>query len=70
MRLALVALAAALATAAAPAAETTARNAAQQVIAEFGLEQAATPVRQRAGWRKPKRILVDPSSMSRAVAAW
>jgi len=60
LRLALVALAATLATAVAPAAENSARDAAQRVIAEFGLEQAATPVRQRVGWRKPKRILVDP----------
>jgi phosphoglycerate dehydrogenase-like enzyme len=30
----------------------------EQVIENFGLEQAATPVGQRAGWRKPKRILV------------
>ena len=30
----------------------------EQVIENFGLEQAATPVSQRAGWRKPKRVLV------------
>jgi hypothetical protein len=28
------------------------------VIEHYGLEQAATPVSERAGWRKPKRILV------------
>jgi phosphoglycerate dehydrogenase-like enzyme len=28
------------------------------VIEHFGLEQAATPVSERPGWRKPKRILV------------
>ena len=39
----------------APAAES---SKAEQVIENFGLEQAATPVSQRAGWRKPKRILV------------
>jgi phosphoglycerate dehydrogenase-like enzyme len=33
-------------------------GAAESVIEHYGLEQAATPVRERAGWRKPKRILV------------
>ena len=28
------------------------------VIEHFGLEQAATPVSERPGWRKPKRILI------------
>ena len=28
------------------------------VIEHFGLEQAATPVGERAGWRKVKRVLV------------
>jgi phosphoglycerate dehydrogenase-like enzyme len=28
------------------------------VIEHYGLEQAATPVSERSGWRKPKRILV------------
>ena len=28
------------------------------VIEHYGLEQAATPVSERPGWRKPKRILV------------
>jgi len=28
------------------------------VIDRYGLEQGATPVKERAGWRKPKRILV------------
>ena len=28
------------------------------VIEHFGLEQSATPVSERPGWRKPKRILV------------
>jgi phosphoglycerate dehydrogenase-like enzyme len=57
LRLGLVA--AAFAAALASAAENSASDA-QQVIADFGLEQAAAPVGQRAGWRKPKRILVDP----------
>lgn len=42
----------------APAFAAEAPNKTQQVIASFGLEQAATPVKQRPGWRKPKRILV------------
>lgn len=29
------------------------------VIERYGLEEAATPVRERAGWRKPRRILVS-----------
>lgn len=33
-------------------------GAAESVIEHYGLEQAATPVSERAGWRKPKRILV------------
>ena len=28
------------------------------VIEQYGLEQAATPVSERPGWRKPQRILV------------
>lgn len=31
---------------------------AESVIEHYGLEQSATPVKERAGWRKPKRILV------------
>ncbi len=33
-------------------------GAAESVIEHYGLEQAATPVSERAGWRKPKRVLV------------
>jgi len=57
-----LALAACFCSAAAPAAESAAgaSGPVQQIIANFGLEPAATPVSQRAGWRKPKRILVDP----------
>jgi phosphoglycerate dehydrogenase-like enzyme len=33
-------------------------GAAESVIEHYGLEQAATPVSERPGWRKPKRILV------------
>jgi phosphoglycerate dehydrogenase-like enzyme len=33
-------------------------GAAESVIEHYGLEQAATPVRERPGWQKPKRILV------------
>lgn len=33
-------------------------SAAAGVIEHYGLEQAATPISERAGWRKPKRILV------------
>jgi phosphoglycerate dehydrogenase-like enzyme len=33
--------------------------AAQGVIEHYGLEQSTTPVRERADWRKPKRILVS-----------
>jgi phosphoglycerate dehydrogenase-like enzyme len=39
------------------AAEATAAD----VIQRYGLEQATTPVKDRAGWRKPKRILVIAS---------
>jgi phosphoglycerate dehydrogenase-like enzyme len=35
-----------------------AADAPTSVIEHYGLEQAATPVRERSGWRKPKRILV------------
>ena len=33
-------------------------SAAAGVIADYGLEQTQTPVKERKGWRKPKRILV------------
>ena len=33
-------------------------SSAAQVIEHFGLEQAATPVSERPGWRKPKRVLI------------
>ena len=29
------------------------------LIAEFGLRESAAPVSERAGWRAPKRIVVD-----------
>ncbi|HKU13905.1 MAG TPA: D-2-hydroxyacid dehydrogenase [Steroidobacteraceae bacterium] len=47
------------------AAEQPASGAAA-VIEQFGLEQAATPVSERPGWRKPQRILVL-GSIPRAV---
>jgi phosphoglycerate dehydrogenase-like enzyme len=50
---ALAALAAASATAQEPAS-----SAATGVIEHYGLEQGATPVSERARWRKPKRVLV------------
>jgi phosphoglycerate dehydrogenase-like enzyme len=40
------------------AAEAPASAGAAGVIEHFGLEQADTPVSERKGWRKPKRILV------------
>ena len=40
------------------AAEQSTSTGATGVIEHFGLEQAATPVSERPGWRKPKRILV------------
>jgi phosphoglycerate dehydrogenase-like enzyme len=40
------------------AAQEPASAPAAGVIEHYGLEQAATPVSERAGWRKPKRILV------------
>src|SRR4051812_47476497 len=40
------------------AADAPAGSAAAGVIEHYGLEQAATPVSERKGWRKPKRILV------------
>ncbi|HEY7640631.1 MAG TPA: D-2-hydroxyacid dehydrogenase [Steroidobacteraceae bacterium] len=46
------------ALAAAGAAAQEQPGAAGGVIEHYGLEQAATPVSQRPGWRKPKRILV------------
>jgi phosphoglycerate dehydrogenase-like enzyme len=46
-------------SAGAPAAESQ-DSPVRQLIENFGLEQAASPVSQRPGWRKPKRILVDP----------
>jgi hypothetical protein len=39
-------------------ASAAAADAPASVIAHYGLEQAATPVSERSGWRKPKRILV------------
>ena len=36
-----------------------AESAAPDVVQQFGLEEAKTPVRERAGWRKPKKILVS-----------
>jgi phosphoglycerate dehydrogenase-like enzyme len=33
-------------------------EAAESVVEHYGLEQAATPVRERPGWHKPQRILV------------
>ncbi len=37
---------------------TGSAGAAESVIEHYSLEQAATPVSERPGWRKPKRILV------------
>ena len=31
---------------------------AEQVVTELGLKQAPVPVRERSGWRKPKRVVV------------
>src|SRR5262245_26425236 len=31
------------------------------VIARYGLEEAATPVREHPGWRKPRRMIVGGS---------
>ena len=36
-----------------------AESAAPDVVQQFGLEEAKTPVSERAGWRKPKKILVS-----------
>lgn len=35
-----------------------AENSADKVIEHYGLQQDGTPVKERKGWRKPKRILV------------
>ncbi len=43
---------------AADAAEAPASSGPAGVIEHYGLEQAATPVSERPGWRKPKRILI------------
>jgi phosphoglycerate dehydrogenase-like enzyme len=40
------------------AAHCAAADAAANVIERYGLEQGETPVRERSGWRKPKRVLV------------
>jgi phosphoglycerate dehydrogenase-like enzyme len=53
----LLAAVAALACASATAQEP-ASSAATGVIEHYGLEQGATPVSERPGWRKPKRVLV------------
>jgi phosphoglycerate dehydrogenase-like enzyme len=37
---------------------SAADSSASSVIQHYGLEQAQTPVKERKGWRKPKRILV------------
>lgn len=44
---------------------TTASPAAAAMIAELGLKEAPRPVRENAGWRKPKRILVRAESPAR-----
>ena len=49
--------AAALVATSAHAADGSAGGA-QQVIERFNLEEASTPISERSGWRKPKRILV------------
>lgn len=53
----------ALGVASAEAADTPA-----SVIEHYGLEQAATPVSERSGWRKPKRILLGGPAASGADA--
>jgi phosphoglycerate dehydrogenase-like enzyme len=50
-------LAAVVSTSSARSADGSA-GAAANVIERYGLEQGETPVRERAGWRKPKRVLV------------
>jgi phosphoglycerate dehydrogenase-like enzyme len=47
-----------LALSSAHAAPEAAAVASADVIQHYGLEQEATPVKERAGWRKPKRVLV------------
>jgi phosphoglycerate dehydrogenase-like enzyme len=38
------------------------------LIARYGLEEAAQPVRERAGWRKPRRVLIDAAGPGRFSA--
>ena len=45
-----------------------AERSASGVIQHYGLEQAQTPVKQRKGWRKPKRILVGGFAAGMAPA--
>ncbi len=42
-------------------------DASARVVAELGLRQAPDPVRERAGWRKPKRVVVRADA---ARVAW
>jgi len=42
-------------------------DASARVVAELGLRQAPVPVRERAGWRKPKRVVVRADA---ARVAW
>jgi len=38
---------------------------AAQLMARYGLEESATPVRERDGWRKPRRVLIDAGGPGR-----
>ena len=51
------------------AARADAAGAAPSVQARYQLEEATTPVRERAGWRKPQRILVLGAPRT-AIAQW
>jgi phosphoglycerate dehydrogenase-like enzyme len=63
LAIALIAWLPLLATAAAPATPDTAA-----LVARLGLEEAAEPVRERPGWRKPARVLVP--AMDDTQLAW
>lgn len=67
LRLAPSFLAASLLTCIAYAADPPAGSA-EELIQHFGLEQSSAPVRERPGWRKPRRILVGGLAAQAAPA--
>jgi phosphoglycerate dehydrogenase-like enzyme len=58
-----------LVLAAAPSAPAAAQTAAATLIERFDLREAPTPVRERAGWAPPKRIVVADTAIADALRA-